>query len=66
MAADLLRGTQEFAAHYTPDEKARFETYLENRLEKVTLLNPDTAGLRERLLTMYANPVFNYMATHQK
>ena len=66
VAADLLRGTQEFAAHYTPDEKARFETYLENRLEKVTLPNPDTAFLRERLLTMYANPVFNYMAAHQK
>ena len=66
MAADLLQGTKEFVSHYTSEEKARFEAYLENRLEKVTLPNPDTAFLRERLLTMYANPVFNYMAAHQK
>ena len=66
VAADLLRGTQEFAAHYTSEEKTRFEAYLESRLEKVTLPNPDTAFLRERLLTMYANPVFNYMAARQE
>lgn len=66
VAADLLQGTKEFVSHYTSEEKARFETYLENRLEKVILPNPDTAFLRERLLTMYANPVFNYMAAHQK
>ena len=66
VAADLLQGTKEFVSHYTSEEKARFEAYLENRLEKVILPNPDTAFLRERLLTMYANPVFNYMAAHQK
>lgn len=66
VAADLLRATKEFAAHYTTEEKARFEAYLESRLEKATLPNPDTAFLRERLLTMYANPVFNYMAARQE
>ena len=66
VAADLLRATKEFAAHYTSEEKTRFEAYLESRLEKVTLPNPDTAFLRERLLTMYANPVFNYMAARQE
>ena len=61
-AADLLRGTADFAAHYTAEEKARFEDYLQGQLRKVTLPRPDTDFLRERLLTMYANPVFNHEA----
>ncbi len=65
-AADLLRGTNDFAARYTSEEKARFEAYIENRLEKVTLPNPDTDFLRERLLTMYANPVFNYITARRE
>lgn len=65
-AADLLRGTKEFAAHYTPEEKARFGDYIESRIEKVTLPRPDAAFLRERLLTMYANPVFNHVAALQE
>ena len=61
-AADLLRGTQDFARHYTAEERAQFEAYLEGQVRKVTLPQPDTAFLRERLLTMYANPVFNHEA----
>ena len=59
-AADLLRGTERFADRYTADEKAAFEAYLQGQIRKVSLPNPDTAFLRERLLTMYANPVFNH------
>lgn len=66
IAADLLRGTGEFAAHYTSGEKARFEVYLEDRLRKVVLPRPDMPFLRERLLAMYANPVFNYVEAHGK
>ena len=61
-AADLLRGKQDFAQHYTAEERAQFEAYLEGQVRKVTLPQPDTAFLRERLLTMYANPVFNHEA----
>ncbi len=61
-AADMLNGGHDFAHHYTPEEKARFEAYLESRIEKVVLPQPDTAFLRERILTMYANPVFNHIA----
>lgn len=61
-AADLLRGTKDFAEHYTEDEKARFGTYIEGQVRKVALPHPDPAFLRERLLTMYANPVFNHEA----
>ena len=62
VAADLLHGTQDFAVHYTAEEKARFEDYLQKQLAKVTLPCPDIPFLRERLLTMYANPVFNHIA----
>ena len=33
--------------------------YLQQRLDKIEIENKDEAFLRERLLTMYANPVFN-------
>lgn len=62
VAADLLRGTADHADRYTPDEKAAFETYLQSRIALVDLPHPDTDFLRERLLTMYANPVFNHEA----
>ena len=62
VAADLLRGTNVYAAFYTPEEKTRFEAYLQSRIRLVDLPNPDVAFLNERLLTMYANPVFNHIA----
>ncbi len=37
-----------------------FETYLQKKLAMIDVENPDTAFLRERILTMYANPFFNY------
>lgn len=60
VAADLLRGTTDHEAHYNKEEKARFEDYIAGQLRKIDLPNPDEAFLRERLLTMYANPVFNH------
>lgn len=59
VAADLLRGTREFALFYTPAQKRTFERYLKSRLEMIDLENKDIPYLRERILTMYANPVFN-------
>lgn len=62
IAVDELRGTSEFNSHYTAADKNFFDKYLEGQLAKVDLPNPDTAFLRERMLTMYANPAINYMA----
>lgn len=59
IAADLLKGTQEHQNFYTQEEVVAFESYIGKQLEKVTLKRPDPAFLRERILTMYANPVFN-------
>ena len=62
VAADLLQGTNDFYRHYTPEEKQAFADYIESRVELVDLEHPDKAFLRERMLTMYANPVFNHQA----
>ena len=42
---------------------AEFEQYLTAQLAKVNLPDKDEAFLRERMLTMYANPLRNYLKT---
>jgi len=63
VACDLLEGNQKFVQYYTIEEKLRFETYLENQLEKISLPEKDIPYLRMKLLEMYANPLKNYLAT---
>ena len=62
VAADMLKGEQTFADRYTEAEAATFRQYLEGQLAKVQLPAPDVPFLREQILTMYANPVFNQLA----
>lgn len=62
VALDLLRGTAEHADRYTTEDRQRFEAYLDAQLKKVQLPNPDWAFLRERILTMYANPAINQLS----
>lgn len=62
IAHDLLTGKDEQTAHYQPADKVNFERYLSEQLEKITVSQPDIAFLRERILTMYANPLRNYWA----
>ena len=59
IALDELNDNQENASHYTDADKQRFETYLAGQLAKIKIDNKDEAFLRERILTMYANPVKN-------
>ena len=61
IALDELEGTKKYAQHYTETEKKRFEDYLKGQLEKVKIANPDEKFLRDRMLTMYANPLRNYL-----
>jgi hypothetical protein len=61
-ALDMLEGNNQHAEYYTPAEKKRFEDYLAAQLEKIHIPNKDEAFLRERMLTMYANPVRNKIA----
>ena len=62
IAIDELNGNSANAAHYTAANKQRFEAYLAGQIAKITLDNKDEAFLRERILTMYANPVRNKSA----
>ncbi|MCF0235540.1 MAG: 1-acyl-sn-glycerol-3-phosphate acyltransferase [Bacteroidaceae bacterium] len=61
VAADLLENGQRFASHYSADEQREFEAYLRRRIAKVDLPNPDEAYLRQCILTMYANPLYNHL-----
>jgi hypothetical protein len=46
---------------YTPEEKKRFEAYLQKKLDLIQLPNKDEDFLRQRILTMYANPTINHL-----
>ncbi len=60
VAADLLKGQPTHAQHYTHKQLLDFEKYIKARIALIDLPNRDEDFLRERLLTMYANPVLNY------
>ena len=62
IALDMLEGQQTYTAHYTQQDVARFEQYLQGQLNKIVIPNKDETFLRERMLTMYANPVRNNLA----
>ena len=62
VALDLLEGTEAYSDQYTAEDKAKFEKYIQGQLAKIDLPNKDEAYLKERLLTMYANPVRNNLA----
>ena len=62
IALDELEGSQTYASHYTQQDKDRFEQYLQGQLAKIKIPNKDEAFLRERMLTMYANPLRNNLA----
>ena len=59
IAADILQGERKRQQHYSEEDVTAFESYVEKQLEKVTLKRPDFAFLKERILTMYAYPVWN-------
>lgn len=62
IALDRLNGNYEYASHYTAEDKKKFDAYLAGQLAKIDIPNKDEEFLTERILTMYANPVRNYLA----
>lgn len=62
VALDLLHGTADHTSQYTAEDKAVFTQYIEGQMAKISLPNRDDAYLKERMLTMYANPAINYLA----
>lgn len=61
VALDLLQGTQDYTAHYTAEEKATFENYLNGQMAKIQIENKDENFLRQQMLAMYANPAKNQL-----
>ena len=65
-AADLLHGNRDFADRYTSAERTAFEEYIAGRIALIDLPEKDEDYLRERLLTMYANPAINQVAAQEE
>lgn len=59
VALDELEGTTAHADRYTAEQKAQFDGYIAQQMAKIQLPDKDEAFLRQRLLTMYANPARN-------
>ena len=62
IALDMLEGNEAHAGRYTAEDKAVFEKYLQGQIVRIDIPNKDEAFLRERMLTMYANPARNSLA----
>ena len=65
IALDMLRGDNAQSAYYTERDKQKFMEYLDGQLAKITIPDPDWDYLRERILTMYANPLINQLSVSQ-
>ena len=61
IALDCLNGSSDNISHYTAADKTSFEKYIEQQIGKATIKDKDEAFLRKMMLTMYANPLRNYM-----
>lgn len=61
VAHDLLNGQAQFAEQYSPEDKSRFEKYIEGQIAKISLADKDEDFLRKKLLAMYANPLINHL-----
>ena len=60
IAMDTLDGTH--SEGYTPADVERFEKYISCQIDKIDIPHKDVDYLRERILTMYANPARNKIA----
>lgn len=60
ISRDLLAGVVKPGKDYTEADVQKFEAYLSGQMRRIELPVPDAEFLRERILTMYANPLKNY------
>ena len=70
LALDMLEGGDRYCQMYygdksntqeVADAKASFELYLQGQIDKIKIDHKDEAFLRECILTMYANPLRNFL-----
>ena len=63
IAHDLMHQNQEYANHYTPEEKSKFEAYLQMQSQ---MSDVPEEKMRTNLLKIYSTPVDNYMKATSK
>lgn len=66
IAYDRLEGGRHFAAHYSEKDRLHFLKYMENQLSKINEPNvteDERRFMEDKFLSMYANPIRNYMKT---
>lgn len=61
VALDVLECTTAHVDKYTAKDKVLFDDYVKGQIAKIDLPHKDEAFLRERILTMYANPLRHYL-----
>ncbi len=61
IAEDMLEGSTKWADHYTDEDKATFEKYLEKQMAKIDIPGKDEPFLKTKMLLMYANPLRNHL-----
>ncbi|MBR7053250.1 MAG: 1-acyl-sn-glycerol-3-phosphate acyltransferase [Prevotella sp.] len=66
IALDMLEGSNAHEDRYSKEDKAFFDKYFQGQLAKIDLEKPDHQFLRERMLTMYANPARNQLILSAK
>lgn len=59
-AYDIFNNSNRYADKYTAEQKSNFEKYVEGQIAKIDIPNKDNIFLKERILTMYMNPVINF------
>ena len=59
VAAYLLTGEKKYEEHFSDTDRQKFEQYISTQIDKINIAGKDNDFLRERMLTMYANPLFN-------
>ena len=64
IALDILENSKKYgeSGKYTLADETRFEKYIDSQIAKINIPDKDEDYLRERMLTMYANPLRNYLA----
>ena len=68
IAYDHVNNSQEFASHYTPEQVAEVQNYINSQLQKVDVENitpEEHAFMLETVYNMYANPLKNKLKALQ-
>jgi hypothetical protein len=62
IAFDRLWKTNHFENKYTQEDLLKFDSYLQQQLDKIDLPQKDFSFLTEKILEMYSNPVKNFLS----